>query len=57
MRLPPATRLVVLVDGQPCYERLLDQVSRRLREELVRLEVEVRSYRSGKCDQIRCPSS
>jgi len=32
---------VVLADGRPQYERLFGQVSRRLREELARLEIEV----------------
>lgn len=45
-----ADDLVVLVDGQPCYERLLDQVSRRLREELVRLEVEVNEEKTASVD-------
>ena len=41
MRLPPATRLVVLVDGHPRHDRLFEQVRRRLWEELASLEVEV----------------
>jgi RNA-directed DNA polymerase len=42
-----ADDLVVLVDGRPQYERLFGQVSRRLREELARLEIEVNEEKTA----------
>ena len=45
-----ADDLVVLVDGHPRHARLLRQVSRRIREELVRLEVEVNEEKSRTVD-------
>lgn len=45
-----ADDLVVLVDGQPRHDRLLGQVSRRIREELARLEVEVNEEKSRTVD-------
>lgn len=45
-----ADDLVVLVDGQARHDRLLGQVARRLREELVKLEVEVNEEKSRTAD-------
>ena len=45
-----ADDLVVLVDGQTRNDRLLGQVARRLREELVKLEVEVNEEKSRTVD-------
>jgi RNA-directed DNA polymerase len=45
-----ADDLVVLVDGQPHYDRLFGQVSGRLREELARLEVEVNEEKTASVD-------
>ena len=42
-----ADDLVVLVDGRPQYERLHGQVSRRLREELAKLQVTVNEEKSA----------
>ena len=53
MRFPRATRLVVLVDGQPRHDRLLRQVDGRLREELAKLEVEVNEEKSRAVDLVR----
>ena len=53
VRFPRATRLVVLVDGQPGHERLLRQVDGRLREELAKLEVEVNEEKSRTVDLVR----
>ncbi len=50
MRFPSATRLVVLVHGHPRQDRLLGQVSRRLREELAKLEVEINDEKSRTVD-------
>ena len=41
---------MVLVDGHPRHDRLLRQVSERLREELVKLEVEVNEEKSRTVD-------
>jgi RNA-directed DNA polymerase len=48
-----ADDLVVLVDGHPRHERLLGQVSRRIREELAKLEVEVNDEKSRTVDLER----
>lgn len=45
-----ADDLVVLVDGQPRHDRLYSLVTRRLREELARLEVEVNEEKSRTVD-------
>jgi RNA-directed DNA polymerase len=45
-----ADDLVVLVDGQARHDRLLGQVARRLREELVQLDVEVNEEKSRAVD-------
>jgi RNA-directed DNA polymerase len=45
-----ADDLVVLVDGHPRHDRLLRQVSRRIREELVKLDVEVNDEKSRTVD-------
>lgn len=45
-----ADDLVVLVDGHPRHEQLLRQVTRRIREELARLEVEVNEEKSRTVD-------
>jgi RNA-directed DNA polymerase len=48
-----ADDLVVLVDGRPQYDRLLGQVSRRLREELALLQVEVNEEKTASVDLAR----
>jgi hypothetical protein len=53
VRLPSATRLVVLVDGHPRHDRLHRQVSRRIREELAKLEVEVNEGKSRTVDLVK----
>jgi len=45
-----ADDLVVLVDGHPQHDRLLRQVSERIREELAKLEVEVNEEKSRTVD-------
>jgi RNA-directed DNA polymerase len=45
-----ADDLVVLVDGRPRYDRLFGQVTRRLREELALLEVEVNEEKTASVD-------
>jgi len=45
-----ADDLVVLVDGQPRHDRLVRQVSWRIREELAKLEVEVNEEKSRTVD-------
>ena len=45
-----ADDLVVLVDGQPRHDRLVRQVSGRIREELAKLEVEVNEEKSRTVD-------
>jgi RNA-directed DNA polymerase len=45
-----ADDLVVLVDGRPEYDRLFGQVSRRLREELALLEIEVNEEKTKSVD-------
>jgi RNA-directed DNA polymerase len=45
-----ADDLVVLVDGHPRHDRLLRQVSERIREELAKLEVEVNEEKSRTVD-------
>ena len=45
-----ADDLVVLVDGHPRHDRLLGMVTRRLREELAKLEVEVNEEKSRTVD-------
>jgi RNA-directed DNA polymerase len=48
-----ADDLVVLVDGHPRHDRLHRQVSRRIREELVKLEVEVNEEKSRTVDLVK----
>ncbi len=48
-----ADDLVVLVDGHPHNDRLLGQVAVRLREELVKLEVEVNEEKSRTVDLVK----
>jgi RNA-directed DNA polymerase len=48
-----ADDLVVLVDGHPRHDRLLGMVTRRLREELAKLEVEVNEEKSRTVDLTR----
>ena len=45
-----ADDLAVLVDGRPRHDRLLRQVSERIREELAKLEVEVNEEKSRTVD-------
>jgi RNA-directed DNA polymerase len=51
-----ADDIVVLVEGHPCHDRLFAQVSRRLREELALLEVEVNEEKTRCVDLERCES-
>jgi RNA-directed DNA polymerase len=48
-----ADDLVVLVDGRPQYDHLHGQVTRRLREELAKLQVEVNEEKSANADLAR----
>jgi len=48
-----ADDIVVLVEGHPCHDRLFAQVSRRLREELALLEVEVNEEKTRCVDLER----
>lgn len=48
-----ADDLVVLVDGHPRHDRLLGTVSKRVREELAKLEVEVNEEKSRTVDLAR----
>ena len=48
-----ADDIVVLVNGHPRHERLFGQVSRRLREELASLEVEVNEEKTRDVDLTR----
>ena len=45
-----ADDIVVMVDGRPEYDRLFGQVSRRLREELALLEIEVNEEKTKSVD-------
>jgi len=46
VRLPPATLLVILVDGYRRHDWLLDVVNRRVREELAKLGIPVNEQKS-----------
>jgi len=46
VRLPPATLLVILVDGYRRHDWLLDAVNRRVREELANLGIPVNEQKS-----------
>jgi len=48
-----ADDLAVLVDGHPRHDRLLRQVSERIREELAKLEVEVNEEKSRTVDLVK----
>jgi RNA-directed DNA polymerase len=48
-----ADDLVILVDGHPRHDRLLRQVSHRLREELAALEVEINEEKSRTVDLVK----
>src|ERR1700726_4197429 len=50
VRLPSATRLVVLVDAHPQRAWLRKAVEKRLREELAKLQVEVNEEKSRRVD-------
>jgi hypothetical protein len=50
VKLPRATRLVILVDAHPRHAWLLTAVTKRLREELALLQVEVNEEKSRLVD-------
>src|SRR5262245_53736129 len=50
VKLPRATRLVILVDAFPQHDWLLEAVAKRLREELAELGVEVNEEKSRVVD-------
>jgi RNA-directed DNA polymerase len=50
VKLPRATRLVILVDAHPRHAWLLTAVTKRLREELASLQVEVNEEKSRLVD-------
>ena len=46
MKFPGPTHLVILIDSHPRHDWLVKAVSRRLREELVKLRVEINEEKS-----------
>ena len=53
VRLPSATRLVVLIQAHPSKRWLLRAVPKRLRQELAKLQVQINEEKSRKVDLVR----
>ena len=53
VRLPSATRLVVLIHAHPSKRWLLKAVDVRLRQELAKLQVQINEEKSRKVDLVR----